>query len=230
MRRCTRATTVSARALSSIERLPATCASTAPARNGSMCQSLSWVANIPQRLRTQCWPRTYALTAHCTLRPRRLPAAAITSRRKARRLSRHRSNGTQRGDRADRMQLGEIDAESLRTCFAISRCSPISVRVSCESGCVRTVSDTPGNPGQITRVTGNLDADRCCGNSLMRSALLPFGVRYCDQPEAILLRFSAKSGPRSSCESGYGVGTADGETFTIEPIATQIHAVLTIVN
>ena len=44
--------------------------------------------------------------------------------------------------------------------------------------CVRTVSDRPEAAVKHRDLRGHFDAHRCCGKSLMGSALVRFGVRY----------------------------------------------------
>ena len=55
--------------------------------------------------------------------------------------------------------------------------------------CVRTVSHTPPNPwGKHRHLRGHAEADRCCGKSLIGSALVRFGVRQHARRESISKR------------------------------------------
>jgi hypothetical protein len=57
--------------------------------------------------------------------------------------------------------------------FGVNRYSSMSIGISCERFCVRTVSHTPSIPGKHR---GHVDVYRCCVKSLIGSALVGFVV------------------------------------------------------
>ena len=101
-------------------------------------------------------------------------ALAATRTRKAgggrKRCDPPRSPGSRR--------LDAITSEDVR---GLMRRVPTHIdSLSCEvlsEFCVRTVSDTPENPVKHRDLRGHSDAHRCCGKSLMESALVRVGVR-----------------------------------------------------
>ena len=54
--------------------------------------------------------------------------------------------------------------------------------------CVRTVSHTPETLGQHRHLRGNAEADRCCGKSLIESALVGLSVRQHARGDSISKR------------------------------------------
>ena len=56
------------------------------------------------------------------------------------------------------------------------------------SFCVKTVSHAPETLGGYRHLWGHAEADRCCGKSLIRSALVRFGVRQHARGESISKR------------------------------------------
>ena len=95
-------------------------------------------------------------------------------------LTRVRQERSGSGDRCTRLDSSHCNAY---------RCTSAGMSLSVTAFCVRTVSHTPRNPGQTPSIYGDTsDAHRCCGKSLIGSALVGFGVRQHARAESISKR------------------------------------------